>query len=182
MTCGYYRWKIRIFANHSLHPHHSQNSMAQRSLDCLQSFSFTHWVPLPSPLRDTGSWKRQWCSGETGSLVHCNQVQELVMQFLYSNVNNSSFLWNKAVGVSWPHFYGCPKTGSSTLLRCADVKKYTEKITWCRQCPVPSQISRMLFSTTSCASPKQALQKNILAITSDVLQNFSKWQSSLRSG
>lgn len=87
--------------------------------DCLQRCSFTHWVPL----RDIGSWKSQWFSGEPGSLVYFSQVRELVMQFVYSNANNSSFLQNKAMGVSWPHLYGCPKAGSNTLLRCADVRK-----------------------------------------------------------
>lgn len=68
-----------------------------------ESHSLPHW--------DTGSWKSQWCSGEPGSSVYCNQVKEMVMQFIYSNVNNSSFWQIKAMGVSWTHLYGCPKTG-----------------------------------------------------------------------
>lgn len=119
-------------------------------LECLQISPFISVMPsilwhrglgLPSEMQfhpvshclphwDTGSLKSQWCSGEPGSLVHCNQVKELVMQFIYSNVNNSLFWQNKAMGVSWTHLYGCPKTGSNTLLRYAGIRKHTEKITW----------------------------------------------------
>lgn len=42
---------------------------------CVPGSSFSHWVPLPSPLGETGRWKNQWCSGEPGSLALCNQVQ-----------------------------------------------------------------------------------------------------------
>lgn len=149
-----------MLANCSFHPHHSQHSMAQRSLGLSSEIQFHPLSPTAFPLGDTGSWKSQWCSGEPGSLVHCNQVQELVVQFVYSNVNISSFLQNKATGLSWPHVYGSAlKLAAIPCQTCRCKKTHRENDlmqTRTESCPVPSQISRMLFSTTPCASPQQS--------------------------
>jgi len=87
----------------------------------------------------------------------------------------------------------CPKPGSNTLLRCADVhmEENTQRKLQNHNATRDSHVScafpylqdfSLLFYTTHCASLHEAQQKDSLAVTSDVLQKFKKWQGCLGSG